>query len=233
MIGKEKIIRNLPTIDSLRSFASQAQTHETIDEFFLSIPNQTFLLNYLEIFPLLVDHVFLEAQQLPSTFQIFRSILSTPISKDVSPFLVPSLSDAIMTTVQRQTIKCLSCLITTDYVFDINSANPQKLNATSNLMDKSEITNLHKTLQLHSLSLFDEIFKELLLYASYSWSPNDYQSVLNTSSVSLNKAPLVMVYMSPFGLSCLALAVQLLRSNTSHDDHVTDQLITTFIKVRH
>ena len=154
-----------------------------------------------------------------------------PISKDVSPFLVPSVTDSVMTSVQRQVIKCLSCLITTDHIFD-TKPNTSHRSTSNNLMDKSEVTDLHRTLRFHDLSLFSEISNELLVYTSYSWSPNEYQSVVSTSSVSLNKGgPLVGVYMCPFGLSCLVFAVLLLKNNVSHDGHVTDGLLTGFIKV--
>lgn len=226
-VGHEKITQQIPSTDILTTFVTKDQSQEDIDQFFTTVPNQTFLLSYLEIFPLLSGQLSTTVSQLSAAMQVFRCVLLMPISRDVSPFLVPSISDGAMTSVQRQIINCLSCLMTSDEVFEPNKSS----NQITSLMNKTEISDLQHLLILHthSLSLFEGIFRELLLYASYSWTPVGVQTILHKTP----KCPVVLVHMLPFSTSCLVLAVQLLRGYLSHDSHVMSSFLHKFLEVSH
>lgn len=228
-VGHDMISQKSPSTDAMADFISRDQSMTEIDQFFSTIPNQTFLLAYLEIFPLLVKQLSISPAQLTAATGIFRSVLSTPVSKDVSPFLVPSANDSAMSSVQRQVINCLLILITRDEVFQTNNGNNKAPHQKTSLLNRSEISNLSQTLTLctKSFPLFEDIFKELLLYSSYGWTPVGVQKVVQRSS----RLPLVVVNMVPFGLSCLVLSVQLFKSYLSHDSRVTSSFLSKFLEV--
>ena len=229
LIGLEKVCQSLPSLEALEIFVSKTQSHESIDLFFATIPNQTLLLHFLEIFPLIVHHMTLTIQQLTVVSQIFRCILLIPVPKDVSPFLVPSIQEATMTSLQRLVVRCICSIIIADNIFEESSEREYSNNS---LMNKSEITDLQHKLSLypHSLPLLAGIFHDLLQFASYSWSPTEFHSVLENSALVHAKLPLLPVNMIPFASSCLVLAVQLLRS--SQPDCNITSLLEEFIKVR-
>ena len=119
------------------------QCSQPLSYFFATILEQTLLLHFLQIFPLIVHHMTLTTQQLTVVLQIFCCfcmLISVP--KDVSQFLVPFIQEATMTSLQSLVVKCLSSIIILMIYYN-ESSEREYIN--NSLMNKSEITNLqHK-----------------------------------------------------------------------------------------
>ena len=189
-------------------------------------PSQDFLVNMLQVFPLLYKKLeCFDDQQLKSALQVIKAAITTPISKDTSPFLVPMINEAAMTSLQRLTLNCVACIITEDNVFDAPpSSNREDVVVTSSnncLLNKTEITDSERLITLLPRpSLYRGVFNELLLYFS----------MLNGSSASLKQK---FVSFTSFALSSLTLSLQLMRA-MSHDSHMISEtilMLVDFMKV--
>ena len=223
-IGNKSII--IPPQDSVQDFLASYQSQNDIDKFFNNIPSQTFLINYLEVFPFLIAHYPVTYQRLTTATSIFRNSLLMPVSKEVSPFLVPSTNDSLITSLQRNVLSCIVCMFTSDNVFD-----DEEHKTKNSLINKSKISNIerHLTLFPESYPLMSIVINELLLYSSYSWTPPQSLSLVPFDV----KSPIVNVNMNPFSMSCLTLSLQLLSSYVVNNKELANTYVQIFIKVNH
>ena len=223
-IGNKSII--IPPEDSIRDFLASYQSQSDIDKFFNNIPSQTFLITYLDVFPLLIAHYPVTHQRLTTATGIFRNSLLMPVSREVSPFLVPSTNDSLITSLQRNVLSCIICVFTRDNVFD-----EEEQKTKNSLINKSKISNIerHLTLFPDSYPLMSVVINELLLYSSYSWSPPQPLSLIPFDV----KSPIVNVNMNPFSTSCLTLSLQLFASYIVSNKELADTYVQIFIKVNH
>lgn len=190
-----------------------------------NFPSQDFLVNMLLVFPLLYKKLdTFEENQLKISLQIINSAIKIPITKDTSPFLVPMINESSMSSVQRLALTCLSCIVTTDNVFDV-PPDKAEMDVSSNncLLNKSEITNYQRVITLLPRShLYKGVFNELLTHFT----------LLNGPSSNLKQK---FVSYTSFALSSLTLALQLLRAVVSScDSHMTKDtvaMLVDFMKV--
>ena len=237
-IGSEAVHNKLPAAKDIREFVREPRTHDAIDAFFEGLPSQTFLVHLLQIFPDLrvrLKGSHFSRQHFASAAQVFQSALLTPVSKDVSPFLVPMGSDMSMSSVQRLVLRCLASLVTDEVVLEQTPQLEARggINSTNSIIDQSKITDMNRHISLSSTpTVYAHVLGELFLYSSYGWSPPRHIQVI-LEKESMNKLPLVCVEFLTFSLSSLTLSVQLIRSSLlSGDGQVTPLIIHKFIKVR-
>ena len=235
-IGREAVSDCLPSVESLQQFISRTQTQESIDSFFKGRPTQEFLVNFLRLFPVILGRMKqrFSHQELQKACQILYSSVLVPIPKDISPFLVPSVSEDNTSRLQRLVLECLAYVFTTENVLEQNL--PTDSSEATSILRKVELTDLNRTLDLHPASSFQplvpHLFPELLRFAKLAWSPPELTSVCQKSGIPPAKLPANIVNMVPFGLSCLVLTVQLYRSCLSRNIPIPTSVTVLFLKVR-
>lgn len=218
-IGKKCICERLPSVDQMRSLLKNRKAEE-IDRFFRVVPSQTFLVHFLQIFP----HIFQQLRKAfsLSQFEVLSSILDTallmPVSKDVSPFLVPSSNENKMTNAQRLVLKCYSAIYTMENVVDPEklegSENQTELTSSNSLLRSRRVENIdiRRSVELNAeacpecIALYPKVLTKFLGGVSYATSsPEDK---LQVKGVPPPRLPMMSVNYTPFGLGALSLAVQ-------------------------
>ena len=215
-IGIECVCNRLPTAEQLKSVLNQKQ--EVIGAFFDSLPSQTLLVHLLKIFPLVFNQLkpSFSRKDFQSMTRVFEASLLMPVVKDVSPFLVPSSNENLMTVVQKLVLKCFGAIFTDESLFP--GEGPGSQGETSLMLDKrSEDYDMKREIRISAegelVALYVHVLEELLKYVSYvSNPPGVVKSVAPGGSQSLQRIPTITVNYVPFGLVSLAVAVQLYRA---------------------
>ena len=204
--------------------------------FFDPLPTQNFLVHLLTVFSIILRKVQLRfaSQQLQIAGQILEAVVLIPVSKDVSPFLIPAAHEESMTSVQTLVLTSLAILFTDEKVLDRPDAD-NSVESSGNLFRKSEITNLHRSLEIHLerplVQLYPAIINQLLSFSQLGWAEPNLLSLPSAVNLSVARLPVVIVNYSSFALSSLVLAVQLCRACVSHDLDVTLTVVERFIQV--
>ena len=215
-IGNKCICKRLPSTNQIRTLFKSNKSEE-IERFFRVVPSQTFLVHLLQIFP----HIFHQLRKAFSVaqFRVLSSILDAsllmPVSKDVSPFLVPSSNENKMTNAQRLVLKSYSIVYTSENVVDPDKTDDGGENSTTNSLLRSrrvENIDMRRSVELNAesspecVTLYPNVLKELLKCVSFASSTHEdrYQ----TKGIPQMKLPMMSVNYTPFGLGALSLAVQ-------------------------
>ena len=219
-IGSKCVCKRLPSTDQVRTMLRSQKTEE-IDQFFHVVPSQAFLIHLLQIFP----HIFYQLRKTFSAerFEILSSILQAsllmPVSKDVSPFLVPSSSENKMTNVQILVLKCISIVYTIENVVDPEKTDDgEKLKeATSSVNSllrgrRVENIDMKRRVELNGdtcpecVDLYPSVLTELLKCVSFASSSSE--DILQTRGIPHSRLPMMLVNYTPLGLGALSLAAQ-------------------------
>ena len=215
-IGNKCVCKRLPSTNQIITLFKSNKSEE-IERFFRVVPSQTFLVHLLQIFP----HIFHQLRKAFSVaqFRVLSSILDAsllmPVSKDVSPFLVPSSNENKMTNAQRLVLKSYSIVYTSENVVDPDKTDDGGENSTTNSLLRSrrvENIDMRRSIELNAESspecviLYPNVLKELLKCVSFASSTHEdrYQ----TKGIPQMKLPMMSVNYTPFGLGALSLAVQ-------------------------
>ena len=216
-IGIECVCNRLPTAEQLKSVLKQKQ--EVVSAFFDSLPSQSLLVHLLKIFPLVFSQLkpSFSRKDFQSMTRVFEASLLMPVVKDVSPFLVPSSNENLMTVVQKLVLKCFGAIFTEESLFPGEGPGPQ--GETSLLLDKrSEDYDMKREIRISAegdlVVLYVHVLEELLKYVSYVSNPPGVVKLVAPpgGSQSLQRVPTMTVNYVPFGLVSLAVAVQLYRA---------------------
>lgn len=241
-IGVECVCNKLPTDEAMRTAVKQ----QDMNAFSNSLPSQTFLVHFLRIFPLVFSKLKpnFSKSDFQSVARMYRASLLMPVTKDVSPFLVPSSNENIMSAVHRLILKCLGVIFTDDPLFEggreqqgREGEGGGRLTEASLLLDKTAvIRELGAELRIGThpqlVSLYPLVVDELLQCASLAFNPPD--SVWLPCKVSnSSKSPTVLmgVNLVPFGLGAVTIAVQLYRACVSEQVELMEDIPLKFLKV--
>lgn len=209
------------------------QNLEKVDQFFAGLPSQKFLVNLLKIFPLIYAQMKTEFthKHFKTLSRVLHAALAMPVSKDVSPFLVPSANENNMSTVQELTLGCVGVVFSKEFVFDEargHSGDPKTL-----LTKKPHIVDVKKVLPVATdeaaASFYPLIVKELLKFSLLASEPPSFIKAMR--GVSLSSLPIMNVNYVPFGLASQSLAVQLYRSCVQGGVRVPLNMAEVFLKV--
>ena len=107
MIGMECVCKRLPSPEKFKVFLGRIpQTKDESDNFFSNVPSQSVLIYLVQLFPVIYSRVRSKFTQ--SDFQEAARVLYTslimPVSKDTSPFLVPSYSEHMLNSLQKDVL---------------------------------------------------------------------------------------------------------------------------------
>ena len=227
------VVDALPSMENLRSLVlpqnSQTDDSKAILD---SLPTQPFLTHFLEVFP----HVF---SQLKPRFsevnfdllcQILSASLQMPVNKDVSPFLVPSGNENLMTALHKLVLCSLGVIFTGEDIFDLPKAPVEGSLLTKR---KSDHVDISRPVKLNTdkelTALYPRILSQLLDYFSYATRPPDRIAI--TSGIAPSKLPVMVINVVPFGVGGLCLAVRLFRACVAEGVPLPDNMAEEFLKV--
>lgn len=221
-IGTVCVLGRLPTEDAL---TASIQNMEKADTFFSSFPSQPFLVHLLKVFPLVLSKLrptFSMADfQLSS--KVFYNALLMPVSRDVSPFLVPSSVEGNMSTLQRLVLRAMSSLCVREGQSDAASSAAREDSAADRkalLVRRPDVIEFDKTVELvitpideqdknkNMAAIVPHLLEELLRYSLLASDP----PALLRHTRAQGKSPAMTVNFTSFGMSSLALAVQVYRA---------------------
>lgn len=229
-IGTECVCRRLPALEGLKSVLKMPLNMERVDQFFISIPSQKFQVNLLEIF--IHVHANLKPDFSRADFQVLAGVLHAalpmPVSKDVSPFLVPSANENVMSTLQELVLQCVGVIFCKENVFDEPKSQQKNL-----LTKKPHVIDIHRVLPVatdEAESFFyplvlDELFKFSLLASE----PPSF--IRESKGIPPQSLPFMGVNYVPFGLGAQSLAVQVYRSCVQAGVSLPDRIPGDFLKV--
>ncbi|XP_041965197.1 protein MON2 homolog isoform X2 [Alosa sapidissima] len=175
------------------------------------IPSQPFLTALVQIFPALYAHVKggFSMEDLRKLGVILHGAVSVPISSDASPFILPSYTEAVLTSMQEAVLTALDVL-------------------------QKAICVGPETLQV----MYPAIFEQLLLFVEFSCKPPQYGK-LETKHVANAKynqiqlfAPAEWVALNyvPFAERSLEVVVDLYQKTACHKAVINEKVLQNIIK---
>ena len=234
-IGTECVCRRLPALEGLDSVLKAPVKMERVDQFFLSIPSQKFLTNLLTIFLHLHDR--LRAQLFAhSDFRVLARVLHAalpmPVAKDVSPFLVPSSNENVMSTLQELVLQCMGVVVSKATVFDDPGSRTDEVKTL--LVKKPHVIDIHRVLSLatdqHEVSFYPLVISELLEFSLLATKAPAF--LRGRKGIPPSSLPFMFVNYVPFGLGAQALATQLYRSCVMGGVSLPATIPQAFLKVQ-
>ena len=235
-IGTDCVSRRLPALEGLHSILKTPLNMERVDQFFLSIPSQKFLVNLLKIF--LLVHAQIKAEFSREDFAalagVLHAALPMPVSKDVSPFLVPSANENVMSSLHELVLRCVGAVFSKTDVFD--DAEPGNGSEVKSLLvRKPHVVDLHRVLPVATeepgASFHPLVISELLKFSLLAAKPPDFIRLKRGSPPA--SLPFMIINYVPFGLAAQALAVQLYRSCLLAGASLPSDVPELFLKVVH
>lgn len=236
IIGTDCVCKRLPALEGLHSVLKLPPNMERIDQFFLSIPSQKFLVNLLSIF--LHIHCQMKNQFTLEDFKVLLGVLHAalpmPVAKDVSPFLVPSANENVMNSLQELVLKCVGVVFSKENVFD-ESGNVTDVEIKSLLAKKPHMIDIHRVLPLatepNMTPFYPVVIAELLKFSHLAAEPPRF--IQEKQGIAPAVLPFMGVNYIPLGLAAQALAVQLYRSCVQATVSLPDHIPELFMKVCH
>ena len=211
MIGMECVCKRLPSPEKFKVFLGRIpQTKDESDNFFSNVPSQSVLIYLVQLFPVIYSRVRSKFTQ--SDFQEAARVLYTslimPVSKDTSPFLVPSYSKHMLNSLQKDVLKSMAAFFTREDVFDNEDTGPQTL-----FGKKTELVDTKRRVEVmveqSATPLFPLVISELLRYGLLATNPPDMVAVYQ----GMPRPPIMAVNFVPFSLSAMGLMVILYSSS--------------------
>ncbi len=229
-IGTQMVAGALPEADRLRT-AIQSQK-ETEQMFFNSLPTQAFLTHFLEVFPHVFSHLKpnFTNENLQLLCRILTASLLMPATKDVSPFLVPSSNESLMTSVHKLVLRSLGIVFTGEDIFEPPKEPVEGALLTKRKSDQIDMTKSVKlNCESELIKLYPTILLQLLVYFSYATKFPDLLAV--TSGVPPAKLPVMVINMMPVSVGALSVAVKLYRACVTESIPLPENIPELFLKV--
>ncbi|XP_066580371.1 protein MON2 homolog isoform X1 [Amia ocellicauda] len=175
------------------------------------IPSQPFLTALIQIFPALYQHIKtgFSMEDLKKLGVILHGAVSVPISSDASPFILPSYTEAVLTSLQEAVLTAL------DVLQKAICVGPENMQV-----------------------MYPAIFDQLLLFVEFSCKPPQYGK-LETKHVANAKynqiqlfAPAEWVALNyvPFAEKSLEVVVDLYQKTACHKAVVSEKVLQKIIK---
>ncbi|KAM6137888.1 protein MON2 homolog isoform 1-T1 [Pterocles gutturalis] len=169
------------------------------------IPSQPFLTALIQIFPALYQHIKtgFSMDDLQKLGVILHSAVSVPISSDASPFILPSYTEAVLTSLQEAVLTALDVL-------------------------QKAICVGSESMQI----MYPAIFDQLLAFVEFSCKPPQYGQLetKHIANAKYNQAEWVALNYVPFAERSLEVVVDLYQKTACHKAVVTEKVLQNIIK---
>ncbi|TKC51571.1 hypothetical protein EI555_012497 [Monodon monoceros] len=169
------------------------------------IPSQPFLTALIQIFPALYQHIKtgFNMDDLQKLGVILHSAVSVPISSDASPFILPSYTEAVLTSLQEAVLTALDVL---QKAICIGPENMQ--------------------------IMYPAIFDQLLAFVEFSCKPPQYGQLetKHIANAKYNQAEWVALNYVPFAERSLEVVVDLYQKTACHKAVVNEKVLQNIIK---
>uniref|UniRef100_A0A286XII2 Protein MON2 homolog n=1 Tax=Cavia porcellus TaxID=10141 RepID=A0A286XII2_CAVPO len=169
------------------------------------IPSQPFLTALIQIFPALYQHIKtgFNMDDLQKLGVILHSAVSVPISSDASPFILPSYTEAVLTSLQEAVLTALDVL---QKAICIGPENMQ--------------------------IMYPAIFDQLLAFVEFSCKPPQYGQLetKHIANAKYNQAEWVALNYVPFAEKSLEVVVDLYQKTACHKAVVNEKVLQNIIK---
>ncbi|KAL6106412.1 mon2 [Pungitius sinensis] len=180
-------------------------------EKFSFIPSQPFLTALIQIFPALYQHIKpnFSMEDLRKLGVILHGAVSVPISSDASPFILPSYTEAVLTSLQESVLTAL------DVLQKAICVGPENLQV-----------------------MYPAIFEQLLLFVEFSCKPPQYgrMETKHVANAKYNQiqlfAPAEWVALNyvPFAERSLEVVVDLYHKTACHKAVINEKVLQNVIK---
>uniref|UniRef100_A0AAQ5ZDL8 Protein MON2 homolog n=1 Tax=Amphiprion ocellaris TaxID=80972 RepID=A0AAQ5ZDL8_AMPOC len=175
------------------------------------IPSQPFLTALIQIFPALYQHIKanFSMEDLKKLGVILHGAVSVPISSDASPFILPSYTEAVLTSLQEAVLTAL------DVLQKAICVGPENLQV-----------------------MYPAIFEQLLLFVEFSCKPPQYgrMETKHVANAKYNQiqlfAPAEWVALNyvPFAERSLEVVVDLYHKTACHKAVINEKVLQNIIK---
>ncbi|KAF7246553.1 hypothetical protein EYD10_07228, partial [Varanus komodoensis] len=169
------------------------------------IPSQPFLTALIQIFPALYQHIKtgFSMDDLQKLGVILHSAVSVPISSDASPFILPSYTEAVLTSLQEAVLTALDVL-------------------------QKAICVGSESMQI----MYPAIFDQLLAFVEFSCKPPQYGQLetKHIANAKYNQAEWVALNYVPFAERSLEVVVDLYQKTACHKAVVNEKVLQNIIK---
>ncbi|XP_046890871.1 protein MON2 homolog isoform X2 [Hypomesus transpacificus] len=169
------------------------------------IPSQPFLTALVQIFPALYQHIKggFSMEDLRKLGVILHGAVSVPISSDASPFILPSYTEAVLTSLQEAVLTAL------DVLQKAICVGPENLQV-----------------------MYPAIFEQLLLFVEFSCKPPQYGTMetKHVANAKYNQAEWVALNYVPFAERSLEAVVELYHKTACHKAVINEKVLQNIIK---
>ncbi|KAI4876120.1 hypothetical protein NFI96_023612 [Prochilodus magdalenae] len=169
------------------------------------VPSQPFLTALIQIFPALYQHIAggFSMEDLRKLGVILHGAVSVPISSDASPFILPSYTEAVLTSLQEAVLTALDVL-------------------------QKAICVGPETLQV----MYPAIFEQLLQFVEFSCKPPQYgkMETKHVANAKYNQAEWVALNYVPFAERSLEVVVDLYHKTACHKAVINEKVLQSIIK---
>ncbi|XP_029541788.1 protein MON2 homolog isoform X4 [Oncorhynchus nerka] len=169
------------------------------------VPSQPFLTALVQIFPALYQHIKtgFSMEDLRKLGVILHGAVSIPISSDASPFILPSYTEAVLTSLQEAVLTAL------DVLQKAICVGPENLQV-----------------------MYPAIFEQLLLFVEFSCKPPQYgkMETKHVANAKYNQAEWVALNYVPFAERSLEVVVDLYHKTACHKAVIDEKVLQNIIK---
>ncbi|KAM9311030.1 protein MON2 homolog isoform 3-T3 [Gastrophryne carolinensis] len=169
------------------------------------IPSQPFLTALIQIFPALYHHIktSFNMDELQKLGVILHGAVSVPISSDASPFILPSYTEAVLTSLQESVLTALDVL---QKAICVGAENMQ--------------------------IMYPAIFDQLCAFVQFSCKPPQYGKLetKHIANAKYNQAEWVALNYVPFAEKSLEVVVDLYQKTACHKAVVNEKALQHIIK---
>uniref|UniRef100_A0A8C9WJ31 Protein MON2 homolog n=1 Tax=Scleropages formosus TaxID=113540 RepID=A0A8C9WJ31_SCLFO len=169
------------------------------------VPSQPFLTALVQIFPALYQHIKtgFSMEDLGKLGVILHGAVSVPISSDASPFILPSYTEAVLTSLQEAVLTALDVL---QKAICVGPENMQ--------------------------TMYPAIFQQLLRFVEFSCKPPQYGKLetKHVANAKYNQAEWVALNYVPFAERSLEVVVELYQKTACHKAVVSEKVLQNIIK---
>ena len=177
-----------------------------------SYPTQSYLTALISVFPPLLGRIYerFGIGDLQRLCKILQKSIAMPVASDTSPFLVPSFSEASLSSLQQIVLHSINIL-----------REPVSRFNSKSILDHS------------SKNMYPTLFKLLLTFVEYACCPPRLETA-DTTDVRVGKLKhggwIVTNYV-PFSEKCLAITTELYKVCFKQEAVVQEKVLESFIKV--
>uniref|UniRef100_A0A673XMV2 Protein MON2 homolog n=1 Tax=Salmo trutta TaxID=8032 RepID=A0A673XMV2_SALTR len=169
------------------------------------VPSQPFLTALVQIVPALYQHIktVFSMEDLRRLGVILHGAVSIPISSDASPFILPSYTEAVLTSLQEAVLTAL------DVLQKAICVGPENLQV-----------------------MYPAIFEQLLLFVEFSCKPPQYgkMETKHVANAKYNQAEWVALNYVPFAERSLEVVVDLYHKTACHKAVINEKVLQNIIK---